>query len=153
MNQRLDLARCCFQEQGKLLFKEYMRPWKLVTLTMGLLLLFVGSFVYQAPDWDISVSVIMAGFTYLFAGWSMHSIVERRWRDWPLMLALTWWCVDGCYALYWSFVDPNALAMMREANWPASLSLFWMCGLVWYWNGSLSELLQAVLRFPNDKFH
>lgn len=72
----------------------------------------------------------MAGFTYLFAGWSMRVLVERRWREWPLMLLATWWCIDGCYALYWSLVDPNALAMMREANWPASLSLYWMCGLL-----------------------
>jgi hypothetical protein len=47
------------------------------------------------------------------------------------MLLLTWWTVDGCYALYWSFRNPVALEMMREANWPASLALYWACGLVW----------------------
>jgi hypothetical protein len=88
----------------------------------------------------------MAGFAYLFAGWSMHALVERRWRDWPLMIFLTWWCVDGSYALYWSVVNPDALALMREANWPASLSLFWMCGLVWYWRGSLRELARRIRR-------
>lgn len=123
-------------------FAECRRPWKIVIFLIGLGLLIVGSFVFPAPDWDIPISIIMASFTYLTAGWSMHVMVERRWRDWPLMIFLTWWCVDGCYALYWSFVDPQALDFMREANWPASLSLYGMCGLVWYWNGSLKDLLK-----------
>lgn len=133
-------------------FVECRRPWKVVTFLIGLSLLIVGSFVVPAPDWDIPVSIIMATFTYLTAGWSMHVMVERRWRDWPLMLFLTWWCVDGCYALYWSLVNPQALDFMREANWPASLSLFWMCGLVWYWNGSLKDMMK-LLRQKFDHAH
>lgn len=123
---------------------ECRRPWKLATFALGLGLLIVGSFVWSAPDWDIPISIIMAGFTYLTAGWSMHVIVERRWRDWPLMLLLTWWCVDGCYALYWAWVNPQALEWMRSANAPASLSLYLMCGLVWFWNGSIRELLDKL---------
>lgn len=125
-------------------FAECRRPWKLATLAIGLGLLIVGSFVYTAPDWDIPISIIMAGFTYLTAGWSMHVMVERRWRDWPLMLFLTWWSVDGCYAMYWWLVDPEALALMRDVNWPASLSLYWACGLVWFWNGTFRELLSTI---------
>jgi hypothetical protein len=123
---------------------ETLRPWKLATLVIGMGLLFAGAYLTPAPDWDIGVSIVMAGFTYLTAGWSMRVMVRRQWRDWPLMLILTWWCVDGCYALYWSLVNPAALALMREANWPASLSLYWMCGLVWYWHGSLNELVLHV---------
>lgn len=126
--------------------EEWWRPWKLVTLAIGLTLLIVGSHAIPAPDWDIPISFIMAGFTYLCAGWSMHVMVERRWRDWPLMIFLTWWCVDGCYAVYWGIVNPQALDFMRDANWPASLSLFWMCGLVWFWNGTLRELHTEVMR-------
>lgn len=126
--------------------REYRRPWKLFTLSMGIALLIAGSFVYEAPDWDIPISLIMAGFSYLTASWSMHVMVERRWRQWPLMLFFTWWTVDGCYALYWVFVDPVALDMMRSANAPASLSLYWMCGLVWYHRGTLVELQQAIGR-------
>jgi hypothetical protein len=29
----------------------------------------------------------------------MHVTVQRSWRDWPLMLFLTWWCVDGLLEL------------------------------------------------------
>ena len=123
---------------------ECRRPWKLATFAIGLGLLIVGSYLIPAPDWDIPISVIMASFTFLTAGWSMHVMVERRWRQWLLMIFVTWWCIDGCYALYWSFVDPRALSFMREANWPASLSLYWMCGLVWYWDGTLIELFRAI---------
>ena len=125
---------------------EYRRPWKLFTLAVGIALLIAGSFIYEAPDWDIPISLIMAGFSYLTASWSMHVMVERRWGQWPLMLLLTWWTVDGCYALYWVFVDPVALEMMRSANAPASLSLYWMCGLVWYHRGTLVELKQVFDR-------
>ena len=48
--------------------------------------------------------------------------------------------------LYRSLVNAEALEMMRDANWPASLSLYWACGLVWYWNGTLRELIQALQR-------
>lgn len=126
--------------------KELLRPWKLSTLAVGIGLLIWGSFHYAAPDWDIPVSLIMALFAYLSAGWSMHVMVERRWRDFPLMLLATWWSVDGCYALYWYFRDPVALELMRAANAPASLSLYWMCGLVWFWNGSLKELAARLKR-------
>lgn len=122
---------------------EYARPWKLSTLLTGLALLIVGAFYYEAPDWNISISLIMATFAYLTAGWSMYVMVEKRWQYFPLMLFYTWWTVDGSYALYWYFVNPEALLAMRSANAPASLSLYWMCGLVWYWNGSLKALMAS----------
>ena len=110
---------------------NYLHPWNLSTLLVGLGLLVVGSFYYQAPDWDIPISFIMAGFTYLSAAWSLNVLVKRRWKWFPLMLLATWWSVDGCYALYWHFKNPIALELMREANAPASLALYWACGVVW----------------------
>ena len=56
------------------------------------------------------------------------------------MLFATWFSVDGCYAIYWSFKNPAALAFMREANFPASLSLYGMCGVLWLYQGSLRDL-------------
>jgi hypothetical protein len=121
--------------------EELLRPWKLFTLAIGFGLLVVGSFYDEAPDWDIPISFVMAGLSYLSASWSMHVMVERRWRRWPLMLLLTWFTVDGCYWLYWSWKNPAALELMRSANAPASLALYWMCGLVWFYRGSLKELV------------
>jgi hypothetical protein len=120
---------------------EYMRPWKLFSFLCGISLLIVGSYYYQAPDWDIPISFIMAILAYLTASWSMRVVLERQWESFPLMLFYTWFTVDGCYWLYWSVKNPVALELMREANFFASLSLYSMCGLVWYYKGSLRQLL------------
>ena len=123
---------------------EYRRPWKLATLAVGIALLILGSFHYEAPDWDIPISLIMAIFAYLTAPWSLRVILERKWRLWPAMLFATWFTVDGCYAIYWHFKDPVALEMMRAANFPASLSLYGMCGIVWLYRGSLRQLFSVI---------
>ena len=123
---------------------EYFRPWKLFTLAIGIALLIVGSFYYKAPDWDIPISFIMAILAYLTAPWSLGVILERKWRLWPVMLLATWFTVDGCYAIYWSLKDPVALEMMRSANFPASLSLYGMCGILWLYRGSLGQLRLEV---------
>jgi hypothetical protein len=127
-----------------IILDELARPWKIGTLAIGVVLLIWGSYHYTAPDWNIAVSLIMALFAYLTAGWTMHVMVERRWRDFPMMILATWWSVDGCYALYWYLKNPAVLDLMRTANAPASLCLYWMCGLVWYWNGSLKELVARL---------
>lgn len=123
---------------------EYFRPWKLFTLAIGIALLIVGSFYYEAPDWDIPVSFIMAILAYLTAPWSLRVILERQWRHWPVMFLATWFTVDGCYAIYWSLKDPVALEMMRGANFPASLALYGMCGILWLYQGSFRQLHSDV---------
>ena len=119
---------------------EYARPWKLVTLALGVALLIAGSFYYPAPDWDIPISLIMAVLAYLTAPWSLRVILERRWRHWPAMLFATWFTVDGSYWLYWHFKNPAALDLMRAANFPASLALYGLCGALWLYRGTLREL-------------
>lgn len=123
---------------------EWRRPWKLLSFAAGLGLLIAGAYHYRAPDWDVPVSILMATLAYLTAPWSMRVLIERRWRDWPLMLFLTWLTVDGGYALYWHFRDPLALALMRDANFPASLSLYWVCGLIWLPRRSLAGIFRSL---------
>ncbi len=132
------------KENVKKLVTEYKRPWKLFSLFVGLGMLIVGSFYYQALDWDIPISFIMAIFAYLTASWSMRVVVERQWRNFPLMLFYTWFTVDGCYWLYWHFTNPQAVELMRDANFLASLTLYGMCGLVWYYHGTLKEFILAA---------
>ena len=129
--------------------REYFRPWKVISLAAGLALLIAGAFYYKAPDWDVPISFIMGFLAYLTAPWSMRVMLERRWNLWPAMVFFTWFTVDGCYWLYWRAVDPVALELMRDANWPASLSLYGMCGVIWLYQGSLAELaanLKQVVR-------
>jgi hypothetical protein len=131
------------------LIKELLRPWKLVTLFIGLSLLIAGSFYYNAPDWDIPICFIMAGFAYLTAPWSLRVILEKRWRHFPLMLFYTWFTVDGCYTIYWYFKNPMALELMRDVNFLASLSLYGMCALVWYYQGSVKDFIHEVKQFAS----
>lgn len=137
------------QSQIKLYLAECARPWKLFTLAIGIALLILGSFYYEAPDWDIPISLIMATLTYLTAPWSLRILVERRWRHWPTMLFATWFTVDGSYWIYWHFKNQVALELMREANFFASLSLYGICGVLWLYRGSLRQLASEI----GDLFH
>ena len=110
-------------------------------LLLRVALLIAGAFYYEAPDWDIPISLIMASLAYLTAPWSLRVVVECRWRAFPAMLFATWFTVDGCYWLYWRYKNPVALELMRDANFLASLALYGMCGLVWYYRGTLRELV------------
>jgi hypothetical protein len=120
---------------------EYLRPWKLFTLAVGIALLVIGALLDIAPDWDIAISFIMALLAYLTAPWSLRVVLERRWRLLPLALLATWFTVDGCYALYWHIKNPTALELMRAYNAPASLALYGLCGVLWLYRGSLVELV------------
>ena len=126
---------------------EYLRPWKLATLAMGIALLIAGAFFYEAPDWDVPISLIMAVLAYLTAPWSLRVIVERRWKLFPAMLFATWITVDGSYWLYWHFKNPDALEMMRGANFLPSLVLYGMCGVLWLYRGSLAEFVSDARRY------
>ncbi len=129
---------------------EYLRPWKLFTLAAGIALLVIGALLELAPDWDIAISFIMALLAYLTAPWSLHVLLARRWRLLPLALLATWFTVDGCYALYWHFENPAALALMRAWNAPASLALYGLCGLLWLYRGSLRELATEIAGARSD---
>ena len=126
------------------MMSEYLRPWKLTTLALGISLLVVGSFHYGAPDWDIPISFIMAMLAYLTAPWSLRILLERRWRLVPIALLATWFTVDGCYWIYWHSKDPAALDAMRSANLPASLALYGCCGVGWLYRGSLRQFILEV---------
>lgn len=123
------------------LVRDYVRPWKLASLGIGLGLLLIGADYYQAPDWDYSVSVIMAMLAYLTAPWAVRVLMLRRWKWLPLALFWYYITVDGGYWLYWHTVNPGALEM-REANFLASSCLYWLCGFIWLHDGPLSTLLK-----------
>jgi hypothetical protein len=123
---------------------EYLRPWKVLSLAVGIGLLLLGSVYTPAPDWDVGVSIIMAGCTYLTAPCTVRALLERRWQLLPVAAIATWLSVDGFYALYWHFNDPAALTLMRSANAPASLALYGLCGVIWLHRGSLSSLARET---------
>jgi len=105
--------------------------WKYSTLAIGIALLLIGGKHYQAPDWDVPISFIMAFFSFVTAPWATTVLLTGQWTKYPAALLLVWWGIDGCYWVYWSIVDPAALELMRDVNWPASLVLFLTCGILW----------------------
>src|SRR5512137_1352468 len=90
---------------------ELRRPWKLATFVMGMLWLLYGAVCYGICDWDIGVSFIMGGLTYVFAPWSVITVydsIRSRPRFWPLRLLAAFipamLAVDWSYWLYHSAV-------------------------------------------------
>jgi hypothetical protein len=112
---------------------EYLRPWKLITLFIGIGLLILGSEYYRFCDWDIGISVVMALSTYLTAPWSVRVILERRWSLIPLALFYGWLSVDG---VYWAWHTLAGNEMLRNGQWQTSLCLWLICGFLWLPNGS-----------------
>lgn len=125
---------------------EYVRPWKLASLALGIAFLLVGALWSGLPDWDICVSIIMAVPAYLTAAPSMRVFVERKWRLLPVALFWTWFTADGTYSIYWYLRNPEVLADLRYANAGVSLALYGLCGLVWYSKSSLREMTRHALK-------
>ena len=125
--------------------REYLRPWKLFSLGVGVALLIFGSFYYPTIDWDIPISLIMAFLTYLTAPWALRVFLNRQWLYWPAALFATWFAVDGCYWIYWSWKNPEAL-VMRSASFGASLALYGICGALWLYRGTLRDFLAELRR-------
>ena len=135
--------------------KDFLQPWKLVTLALGIAVLVIGAVTLDIPDWDIPISFIMAVLTYISAPWSLRTIWQLRWKFMPLALLAIWFSVDGCYWIYWHFRDPGVLELMRSANFLASLVSYVAYGLVILPRGSLREVVKSLLnafRKPNVPF-
>lgn len=123
---------------------EYVRPWKLLSLFIGIIFLLIGAWFSGLPDWDVPISFIMAIVTYFTAPCSLRVFLERRWKQFPQALFWMWLSVDGTYTIYWHFVDPAAL-IFRPANAAASLALYGMCALVWLHRGTLRQLVEHTV--------
>lgn len=132
---------------------EWGRPWKLVTFGVGLGWLVYGALNYRIADWDVGISLIMGGLTYLCAPWCV-SVFIRAVRDRPrggllpvlVALVVTWGVVDG---IYWVYHVALGIPMYRWANFMASLPLFLLAGTGWLYRGSLRDAwanIVSVLR-------
>jgi hypothetical protein len=127
---------------------ELVRPWKLLSFAFGMGWLIFGALNYGISDWDVGISLIMAGLAYLSAPWSMGTIltgVRYRQRNWILKIGLVlfvaWVVVDGVYYLYHSVMGNQ---MFRMENFYASSALYFLAGSIWLYRGSLREFLMNV---------
>lgn len=136
-------------------FRELRRPWKLATFSVGMGWLVYGALCYDISDWDIGVSLLMGGVTYLCAPWSVTTIfiaLRMRPRAWPLhvlaALIPAFFAVDWVYWLYHSAAGNQ---MLRWENFKTSMALYFLCGMLWFYRGSLRELLKSCMDFKGRR--
>lgn len=86
--------------------------------------------MFNAPDWDIGISLVMASFTFLTAEWTLRVFMERNWKLMLPAVLAAWWAADGCYIAYWSIVNPKALDM-RGVALPVNVLLYLLCAVIW----------------------
>lgn len=119
---------------------DLRQPWKLSALAIGLSWLLYGALNYGIQDWDVGVSIIMAALTYVSAPWCVRAIIGRRWSLIAGLIVMPWFAIDGSYLL-WHTLAGNE--MLREANFPASAALYWLCGFIWLPRGSLKDIISC----------
>ena len=127
---------------------ELARPWKLLSFAIGMGWLFFGALNYGISDWDVGISILMGGLTYLCAPWSVGTIlaaVRQRPPGWALRIVtalfVAWIVVDGIYVLYHTLMGNE---MFRIENFYASSALYLLAGSIWLYRGSLREFLANV---------
>jgi hypothetical protein len=126
-------------------FLELRRPWKLVTFSMGMFWLLYGAVNYGICDWDIGISLIMGGLTYVFAPWSVTTIyhsIRFRPNAWTLRVVAAlipaMFTVDWVYWLYHTIAGNR---MLRWENFKVSMGLYFICGILWCYRGSLKDIV------------
>jgi len=126
-------------------FLELLRPWKLASFGAGMLWLLYGAVCYDICDWDVGISLIMGGLAYICAPWSVSTIytsIRYRPHAWPLRavaaLVPAMFTVDWVYWLYHAALGNR---MLRWENFKTSMALYFICGIIWCYRGSLKELL------------
>lgn len=118
------------------------------TFLCGMTFLIYGALNFGIQDWDVGVSLVMAGFTYFTADWVVGVLRRSEYRRYPLALFLTWFAVDGSYVAYWTFVNESVI--MRWQFWP-SLMMFLLCGVIWQALPTPREAL-ALFHGTMDRF-
>lgn len=129
-------------------FGELLRPWKLFTFSVAMVLLLYGAVEFRIPDWDVGITIVMGPLTYLCAPWSVRVILtcvrerQRLWLLWILaamLVALA--VVDWVYVVYHSLVGNP---MYRWWNLRASSATYFLAGTFWLYRGTMHELLDNL---------
>ena len=121
---------------------ELLRPWKLLSLFIGLTMLIYGAVAYNISDWDIGISVIMAGYTYISAPFfckTVFAAYKGKTTIQNILMAtiMFWFTVDGCYVLYHAAMHNETF---RLENFYVSSCLYLICGIIWIYDGDLIDL-------------
>jgi hypothetical protein len=129
-------------------FRELLRPWKLFTFAVAMVLLLWGAVEFKVSDWDVGVTIIMGALTYLCAPWSVRVLLTclrerpRSWLLWmlaALLVALA--VVDWVYLAYHTWVGNR---MYRWWNLRLSSATYFLAGTFWLYRGTMRELLNDL---------
>ena len=128
--------------------RELARPWKLVTFAIGMSWLLYGALNYGISDWDVGISILMGGLTYVLAPWSIKTIFAglrkasgRGLAKILISVVTAWFVIDGVYVIYHSAAGNE---MLRLENFYASTALFFLAGSIWLYDGSMRDLLRDL---------
>ncbi len=127
---------------------EMVRPWKLLSFAIGMAWLLFGAIDFGISDWDVGISVLMGGLTYLCAPWSVRVILvclrdlPRYWPLWIIAaLLVAFGVVDWVYAAYHTVMGNQ---MLRLENFYASSALYFLAGSIWLYRGSFYDFVANV---------
>lgn len=120
---------------------NYLQPWKLVTLALGIAALILGRFYYSADDWTISLSIVMGVAAYYCAPISYHQLRQGTFMGGLIAAVLGWLVVDFSYTT-WNVAmgDP----IYRGGQWIASTLLYIACGILWGRNETFAQMLRGL---------
>ena len=127
---------------SKLLFKN-------VTFVIGLSWLILGALTYGIKDWDVGVSLVMAGYTYLTGEWVINSLLSNKPFRWIGAALATFVGVQGVYVFYWSLIGKPE--NMVEGQWLPSLCIYMIISITWWAYPMLRAVLDK-LRSKTDYF-
>ena len=126
-------------------FEQEKILWRVATFAAGLAWLVTEA--GNIPDWDIPISILMAGTTALV----MSRFDKALWRDKDFFLAFLIgnFPVDTVYFLYWAVCKKSPEVLIAE-NFGASWGLFLGCWLVWC---ALPRLAESIYYSRKTLFH
>lgn len=136
--------------------RRLFRPWKLVTFLLGTGFFVWGALYWALPTWDVGVSIWMSVLCYLLAPWSVGlgiDAIRVRTKGWGWRLLLSalviYFVGSGSYEIY------NTIRMGRHPityweNLFFSVPVTIMAGIVWGYDGSVTDLLADVRKAFRD---
>lgn len=130
-----------------IIFNELTRPWKLISLTGGVLALIFGSYVTKLPDWDINISIIMGILTYILGPWSLYKLLySYLYKKSIIFYSIVFlFCylltVDFSYVIYNEYKNNM---YFRLYNFACSSVLYFLYSFVLLFQGTLTEFKNEI---------
>jgi hypothetical protein len=130
--------------------RNLLRPWKVVTFLIGIGFFVWGAGYFDAPTWDVGVSIWMSVLCYLLAPYAVDLGLraarsrKKGWvRDLLISAAIVYFVASGSYEIY------NTIRLGQHPytywyNLWFSVPVTIIAGLVWRYDGSMKDFLNEL---------